>query len=434
MQLVARSYLAAGVALVGASAIAVSPMAPTVPEVHVPVALTAAIDNPVTVFEPVAAATQTLISNIIERQTTNPAPIPRQLVDNAVGGYQAFLTTPPVYAIAQALAGVVITAQEFGPNLAALGETTSAAGTALSEALSELAAGLPAGLEAAAAKIAAGDAGGALDGLVLDGMQPIINILIFAVSPEINAIGHVLNVPQPLINAVSESTLGLVIGLAAATVGVGYDLDGEPRAILKQALVGAQDVANAVATGDPTKVVNAVQHGIANFATSVIRQTDATISMGNYIEDTFVDALKQLKPKPFTPPDVTIPTAKALAAPAPAAIEVAAPKAEQPESTPVSNADTASGVETGTATAPEADASDATASDATANTKASTKLSMKASPKAAKGQSKANSAKTVRAQVKSTVKKLTDGLKKDKPSTPKKAESSRGSAKGADNN
>ncbi|MGV0738891.1 hypothetical protein ABQF35_20120 [Mycobacterium syngnathidarum] len=429
MQLVARSYLAAGVALVGASAIAVSPMAPTVPEVHVPVALTAAIDNPVTVFEPVAAATQTLISNIIERQTTNPAPIPRQLVDNAVGGYQAFLTTPPVYAIAQALAGVVITAQEFGPNLAALGETTSAAGTALSEALSELAAGLPAGLEAAAAKIAAGDAGGALDGLVLDGMQPIINILIFAVSPEINAIGHVLNVPQPLINAVSESTLGLVIGLAAATVGVGYDLDGEPRAILKQALVGAQDVANAVATGDPTKVVNAVQHGIANFATSVIRQTDATISMGNYIEDTFVDALKQLKPKPFTPPDVTIPTAKALAAPAPAAIEVAAPKAEQPESTPVSNADTASGVETGTATAPEADAS-----DATANTKASTKLSMKASPKAAKGQSKANSAKTVRAQVKSTVKKLTDGLKKDKPSTPKKAESSRGSAKGADNN
>lgn len=80
MQLASRSYLAAGVALVGASAIAVSPMAPSVPAtspVHMPVALTAAIDNPFTVFEPAFTATQTMISNIIERQTTNPAPSPR---------------------------------------------------------------------------------------------------------------------------------------------------------------------------------------------------------------------------------------------------------------------------------------------------------------------------------------------------------------------
>ena len=154
MQLAARSYLAAGVALVGASAIAVSPMAPSVPAtspVHMPVALTSAIDNPLTVFEPAFTATQTMISNIIERQTTNPAPIPRQLLENAVAGYQAFMSTPPAWQIAKILADGVIAAQNFGPNLAALGETTSAAGTALSEALSQLAAGLPAGLEAAAA-------------------------------------------------------------------------------------------------------------------------------------------------------------------------------------------------------------------------------------------------------------------------------------------
>src|SRR5690242_18037190 len=174
MQLAPRSYLAAGVALVGASAIAVSPMAPAVPagpSVHMPVALTAAVDNPLTVFEPAFAATQTMISNIIERQTTNPAPIAKQLVENAVAGYQVALSTPPAWQIAKVLADAVIAAQNFGPNLAALGETTSAAGTALSEALSDLGAGLPAGLEAAMAKIAAGDPGGALDGLVLDGMQ-----------------------------------------------------------------------------------------------------------------------------------------------------------------------------------------------------------------------------------------------------------------------
>lgn len=440
MQLASRSYLAAGVALVGASAIAVSPMAPSVPAtspVHMHVALTAAIDNPFTVFEPAFTATQTMISNIIERQTTNPAPIPRQLLENAVAGYQAFMSTPPAWQIAKILADGVIAAQNFGPNLAALGETTSAAGTALSEALSQLAAGLPAGLEAAAAKIAAGDPGGALDGLVLDGMQPIINILIFAVSPEINAVGHVLNIPQPIIDAATESTLGVVIGLAAATVGVGYDLDGQPRAILKQALVGAQEVANAVATGDPVKVVNAIQHGIADFAESVVFQTDATISMGNYIEDTFVNALKQIKPKPFTPPDITIPTAKALAAPATVAIDVSTLKEEKPVSAPVTDADNASEVTDGAA-APKTDASEAAPStDADKastgiddTTKTTTKLSTKASPKATQGQSKAGSAKAVRTQVKSAVKKLTDGLKKDKPSTPKKASSD--SAKSSD--
>ncbi|WP_454791460.1 hypothetical protein [Mycolicibacterium lutetiense] len=430
MQLASRSYLAAGVALVGASAIAVSPVAPSAPSVHMPVALTAAIDNPLTVFEPVATATQTLISNIIERQTTNPAPIPRQLADNAVAGYQAFMSTPPAWQIAQVLADGVIAAQNFGPNLAALGETTSAAGTAISEALSALAAGLPAGLQAAAAKIAAGDAGGALDGLVLDGMQPIINILIFAVTPEINAIGQVLNIPQPIIDATSEAALGAVIGLAASTIGVGVDLDGQPRAVLKQAIVGAQDVANAVATGDPVKVVNAIQHGIADFATSVVFQTDATISMGNYIEDSFANALKQIKPKPFTPPAEVL-TTKALAAPAPVAIEVSTLQAEKPESAPVTNADNASGTEAESATATAADTS-----DAGADTKVAAKLSTKASPKAAKGQAKANSANAVRSQVTSAVKKLTDGLKKDKAGTKKgaekKAESSSDSAKGSD--
>ncbi|CDP89824.1 hypothetical protein BN975_05687 [Mycolicibacterium farcinogenes] len=45
-----------------------------------------------------------------------------------------------------------------------------------------------------------------------------------------------------------------------------------------------------------------------------------------------------------------------------------------------------------------------------------------------------NAAKTVREQVKSTVKKLTDGLKKDKPSTQKAAAKKADSTKGADNN
>jgi hypothetical protein len=433
MQLAARSYLAAGVALVGASAIAVSPMAPSAPPVHLPVALTAAVDNPVTVFAPVATATQTLIGNIIDRQTSNPAPIPRQLVDNAVAGYQAFMTTPPVWLIAQALADVVVNAQEFGPNLAALGETSAAAAAALSQALGDLAAGLPAALQAAGAELAAGNTNAAVNALVLPGMQPIVNIFLYAMSPEINAIGHVLNVPQPLIDAAANASLGVVIGLAAATVGLGFEMPGEPLPLVKQLLVGAQNLANAVTSGDLVNVVNAVQHGVADLATSVVFHTDATISMGNYIEDSFVDALKQIKPKPFTPPSDVI-TAKTVVAPAPAAIEVSTLQAEKPESAPVSNADTASGTKADSAAAPTdaAAADDATATEGDTATKTATKLSTKASPKTTRAQAKATSAKAVRDQVKSAVTKLTSGLNKDKSGTKKKAGSSSDSAKGAD--
>ncbi|MGV0744992.1 hypothetical protein [Mycolicibacterium sp. XJ870] len=421
MQLAARSYLAAGVALVGASAIAVSPVAPAAPQVNLPVVLTAAVDNPLTVFQPVATATQTLISNVIERQTTNPAPIPRQLIANAIALSDAY-TADPINVGIKAIQDGKAAAAAFGPNLIALGETTSAAATALSAALSELGAGLPEALQVAAALVAEGDAGAALDSLVQAGMQSIINILVFAVSPQINAIGHVLNVPQPIINAASEAALGTVIGLAAATVGVGMDLDGQPRAVVKQLLVGAQDVADAVASGDLVNVVNAVQHSVADFTESAIFQIDQTISMGNYAADGFVNALKAITPKS------TVVTTKSLIAPAPVAIEAATtadvattaePATEEiatTESAPAVNADNASGAEAdGAVEAPETEAA-----------KVSTKASPKASSKAhVKGDSPA---KTVRDQMKSAVKKATNGLKKNKA---EKAGASNDSAKGA---
>ncbi|OCB47608.1 hypothetical protein A5721_08070 [Mycobacterium vulneris] len=444
MQLAARSYLAAGVALVGASAIAVSPMAPPVPEAHIPVALTAAIENPLTVFEPAIAATQTLFSNFIERQTTNPLPVLRQLATNVATGVQVFANTDPVLVVALALTHGVITAQEIGPNLAALGETTSSAMNALVENLGVLAAGLPDALQAAGALIAAGDPNGAINAIMGPGVQPIINIMLETVNPQINAVGHVLGVPQPVIDAATESTLGLLIAVASATVGIGFDLPGYPLPLVKQVIAGTQSVLAAAASGDPGTFVNAVQHSVADFAADVAYQVDQTISMGNYIADSFANALKQITPKPVPFPDIELP--KALAAPAPATAATAAvttalvpvtTPTEKVESVPVTEADNSSGAGTDTSTAPATDATDATDAKADTGTAAAdsdgvTKLSTKASPKAAKGQAKTNSAKVVRDQVKSTVKKLTDGLKKDKPSTPKKAESSSDSAKGAD--
>ncbi|OLP00791.1 hypothetical protein BVU76_18555 [Mycolicibacterium porcinum] len=432
MQLAARSYLAAGVALVGASAIAVSPMAPAVPEVHVPVALTAAVDNPLTVFEPVATATETLVKNIIERQTTNPAPIAKQLVENAIAGYQVALSTPPVWQIAKVLADGVIAAQNFGPNLAALGETTSAAGTTISDALGAIGDALPQAWTAAQAQIEAGNINGGINTVVLSTLQPLIDIL-NATNSEIDAVGTLLNIPKPLLDATANAVIGVGLAVAASTVGIGFELPG-PQPIVQQFVTAVQQVSNAATSGDPIKLVNAVQHSTADFIANAIGQLDQTVGMANSIVDVYADALKQLKPKPYDPP-IELPTAKALAAPAPApaavAVAVSTLQAEKPESTPVTNADNASGTEADPAATPAADASGADG-DAEAGAKPASKVTTKASPKTAKGQAKANSAKAVRDQVKSTVKKLTDGLKKDKPSTPKKAESSNDSAKGAD--
>ena len=63
MQAGVRPYLTAGVALVGASVIAVTPVAAPPRDIHLPpVHLSAAIENPATVFAPALTAAQTLIA------------------------------------------------------------------------------------------------------------------------------------------------------------------------------------------------------------------------------------------------------------------------------------------------------------------------------------------------------------------------------------
>ena len=409
MQLAARSYLAAGVALVGAGAIAVTPVAPSIPQVHAPVALTASVDNPLTVFHPAVDAAQTLILNVIERQASTPAPILRQLILNAVAGFEVYRDDPINVGI-QAFEDAKAAAAAFGPNLNALADTTSTAATALGDGLSGLLAGLPAALEAATDEFAAGDPGGAIDAVVLAGMQHVVNILIFAVNPEINAVGQLLNVPQPLINATTEATIGAVLAVAAATVGVGSDIPGQPRPLVKQVLVGAQDLVNAATSGDPINVVNALQHGAADLATSAAFQIDATLSMINYAQDTFVSALRQITP-------VHNPARVSLIAPATEAIA-----AKGNEETPAPIAAVAT-VATDTAAA-------ADAPEANTPAKVSTKVSTKVGAKHATATTDRTSA---RERVTTTAKKLAGGLRSDRSAGAKarasKSSSTRAGAK-----
>ncbi|MGV0744491.1 hypothetical protein [Mycolicibacterium sp. XJ870] len=89
MQVTARPYLVAGVALVGASAIAVSPMAPPAPDVQIPaihassasVALTAAA-NPLELWAEVMGTAFENVGGLGEQWLADPAPILRQIIAN----------------------------------------------------------------------------------------------------------------------------------------------------------------------------------------------------------------------------------------------------------------------------------------------------------------------------------------------------------------
>lgn len=87
MHVAARSYLAAGVALVGASAIAISPVSPPVPDVVAAgpaVALSAAID-PITPWLNVFNTAEVNVANLVDKWLEAPAPVLQQVIANQLG-------------------------------------------------------------------------------------------------------------------------------------------------------------------------------------------------------------------------------------------------------------------------------------------------------------------------------------------------------------
>lgn len=87
MQVAARSYLAAGVALVGAGAIAVSPVSPPVPDVVAAspaVALSASID-PITPWLNVFNTAEVNFANLVDKWLEAPAPVLQQVIANQIG-------------------------------------------------------------------------------------------------------------------------------------------------------------------------------------------------------------------------------------------------------------------------------------------------------------------------------------------------------------
>ena len=261
MQLALRPYVTAGIALVGASVIAVTPIAPP-STVHMPaVNLTASIDNPIQVFAPVVDAAGSWITRTIQSEIANPFPILQQIATNQI-------TT----------AAGVLQAVQAG-----------------AKGVGELAAGLPAALQAAGAKLAVGDVNGAIDAIISSGLNPILGMITGVWTPMQAVLQRPFQVGTALVPALFDAALSLTLAAVLSTVGIGFDTGTTP--FIQQIVKSTQAVLTAVTTLNPINVLNAIQHGFADVALNMITQLDSfTTGTIPFIRDTIVRALQAPNP------------------------------------------------------------------------------------------------------------------------------------------
>jgi hypothetical protein len=242
VQLAARSYIPAGVALISASALAISPVAPPVPDlpdireaasVSRNVALTA-LANP---FAPVFQEALEDVAALVERIAANPAPILQQVIENQLRS-------------AQTLVGI---GGDYVQNMVHF-LTAGGSGTlrgqldSVREALQAGDYGLAFGYLSALPILAltAGDVFGTLDTV----LPQIVGVL---AQPFANIAAAITAIGDP------QNILPLALGVVQAINGTAQTF-GE----------GLEGVAAALQTGNPTAVVNAILEGSANTLGSVL--------------------------------------------------------------------------------------------------------------------------------------------------------------------
>jgi hypothetical protein len=239
MQVASRPRLNAGIALVGASVIAVCPLAPSMPhDIHLPsvqsaavelAALAAPVANPV---EQWAQVIQTAVANLGQlgqQLAADPAPILQQIIANQ------------------------------SANAAILGNAAGAASTAVTTALQAL----PAALQAAATQLAAGN--------VTDAVTTVTNPVILAALGLIDA-GFtgadawqaVVNTTQNLANAVAAVPSLALAGFLAVTaplVSVINANTATAQAVVDAARTGNLEGVATALINDPALVTGAFLNG-----------------------------------------------------------------------------------------------------------------------------------------------------------------------------
>ncbi len=184
MNTAVRPYATAGIALVGASIIAVSPVAPPPPDVAISpqVRLSAAID-PITPWRDVINTAEMNVSDLAAALREDPAPVLRQVIANQIG----YLSELP----------------DFG---AIVGQISANLGAALAAPF--------------ATDLSTLDEGHVLAFQILTGVEML---------PGFPALPAEL---QPLLNLTTTSLSGVLLGLVGPVVGPGLALGASTQAII----------------------------------------------------------------------------------------------------------------------------------------------------------------------------------------------------------
>lgn len=331
MQLTMKPYVTAGIALAGASVIAVAPVVPQT-ETHLPavshvqvsdVHLTALV-NPIVALGNIYNALAETVGQTSYMVETSVNPLVRQVVLDANYGVQQ--------------------------GMQLIGNITGATFT--------LGGALPGTLANVLGNLGTLNVNGAIDslvgGLLPGGLQLITGIN----GPVQNILQQPLAVAEAMVPAVLDSVTALVAGLAISTVGIGCGSCLGTTPVVQQVVKSVTGILQSVLTLNPGTIYNGVLNNVVSLVQNIQKNvTDFETGTVPYIVNRIITALNV---NPNAPGGVTVPVAATTTA-ALAAAPAAETSKTATESSAAGAADTATTTKkaaaaTSTETAPATDA------------------------------------------------------------------------------
>lgn len=234
MHVAARRHAAPGIALAGAAIIAVSPITPVQPDVHLP-----------DVHLPHLSASQVELTAL-----TNPLAQWQQVIAKAIdnigqlGGLVMGDQTP-------------IIKQVIADQLANAAVLSSAAKNAL-EAINTSVAALPAALQTASGQLAAGDVEGAVQGIVASLLPLVLNLV------------DGFNAAYPVVTNTAQNMANLVAVVPNLVLPAVLALSGPLFSTVNAGAATAQDVVDAIRGGDIEGLANAIINAPATMTGAVL--------------------------------------------------------------------------------------------------------------------------------------------------------------------
>ena len=392
MQLTMKPYITAGVALAGASVIAVAPVVPQT-ETHLPavshvqvsdVHLTALV-NPIVALGDIYNALAETVGQTSYMVETSVNPLVRQVVLDANYGLQQ--------------------------GMQLIGNITGATFT--------LGGALPGTLANVLGNLGTLNVNGAIDslvgGLLPGGLQLITGIN----GPVQNILQQPLAVAEAMVPAVLDSVTALVAGLAISTVGIGCGACLGTTPVVQQVVKSVTGILQSVLTLNPGTIYNGVLNNVVSLVQNIQKNvTDFETGTVPYIVNRIITALNV---NPNAPGGVTVPVAATTTAALAAAPAAETAKTDSTDAVTTTKKAATATAATSTEAAPSTDAAKDTSTKA-ADTKAA---DTKAATETAATDTKAADAKDADA-------KATDTKATDTKATDTKATDTKGATKDAD--